>query len=179
LILTPRALPLLLHADLNRQDDGLKAFELEPPLHRERRLVVEEPVREVLVRKDQLRREEDGTVVPLLHLVAQPDDLVEEIRAERGVVLGVHPETFGELDVPVEIPLGLVLEVLDLARSLELGRVQDTHRKKDGVREVARKVFLNLKKRMNAEAVEARHEEDRRRRVSRNGRADLPHEAGI
>ena len=113
-----------------------------------------------------------------LDLPAEVDELVEEVRADGEMVLRGQAVPARELDVADEVPLGLLPEVLELARPLEAGRVDDPDRQEDAVLEVAREVALDVQERVHPEAVEAGDEKDGRRRPAFR-RLDLRERAGV
>ena len=114
------------HAD--RQHDRLQPGELQPPLDRERRLVVEQAVVEPVVLEDELAEKEDRARELLPHLLAELDDRLDRLGADLEAVVGLEAELVREVHVLLEVLDRVLLERLDLGVSLEDGRVDDADR---------------------------------------------------
>src|SRR6185503_34959 len=112
-------------------------------LDRERGLVVQEPVVPALALEDELAAEEDRARELLGELEAELLDGLDRLGAQLHAAGGAEAARPRPLDVALEALLGVALERLDLARSLEDAAVGDRRRDEDEVPEVPREHALD------------------------------------
>src|SRR5207245_1742123 len=87
---------------------------MQPPLQRERGLIVQQPRDPVLVAKNQLAREKDAVGILALDLLGKLDQLVDAVGPQRKPRCGCEPVGMAVVDIEGQRPVENRLEMLDL-----------------------------------------------------------------
>src|SRR5690242_1927277 len=116
----------MVQKDADRKDHHVVAAEVEPPLQRVGRLVVQQPREKRFVLEDELAGKQHRVGKIASGGIAELLEIRDQIDAEGVARLRVPAESVGKLDQTLEVLLCRLAQIFDLALPLEAARVDQS-----------------------------------------------------